>query len=754
MTARTTQPAASLRDDRPTALHWVSAAGIASIAIMRCCTVIAPQVVFFTVDPAQDAVHIAELGPVGSLVADALLICCAGLGLLAEGTVGRRVAWPLVALALLASFFVIRHGASDFSDMWRGATWIAGAFAGITAAHLARFPAIRTALTASLAAIAGPLVVRGLSEVFHEHPLNVRYFRENREAILQGMGIDPASNSALVFERRVMQVEATGWFRLANVFGSFMVFSMILWAGMLIQAIRSRCSSGVIGASALVGAASALALWYAGSKGAFAAAFAGLALLALCAYLSRSTEEPRQARVRPLFGAAAVLLPLCAIGAVVLRGIAVPERFLGDLSILFRWQYLAGAGRIIAEAPVFGVGPDGFQDAYVQHRLSTAPEEVASAHSMFVDWVAMLGIGGAALGAIAIILLWRTRSNAPNADHDEHPSGRRPALPFILLVAAAGFVPAFVVEQHTLDAFGLASRCIGMLLFIVIGLLASGIIRSGGGGWWTAGLAIGAIAFFTHAQIEVTMTHPGAMVAGWVLLGVAAAVDESRADRLRIGIAGAALLLLMACWLIVDQIIPAAHQQARMQEQSNVLEGLAERVRARPGDSAALNEFFKDRSALGHELILAYDILPSNPQPLEIAARSWLTASGADPDPAQRREGALEALRIAERLVRADSSPKSWGLLAQSAEAAAHLTGDPEHQRRAIDARRELVRLDPHGVQAHLALGDLLWDSGELAEAREMYRRTLQLSDNWHLDALRQLREAEIERIQQRFEME
>ena len=701
---------------------------------------------FFTVDPAQEPVQPSELGPVGSIVLDVLLINFAAIAFLADGLARRRVMWAPIALALVASLFVALHGADHFPDLWRGSTWIAGTFAGIAAAHLARYHAIRVAVASVLLALIAPLVMRGLTDVFYQHPRDVSFFRANRESILQGIGIDPNSTSALIFERRVVQPEATGWFRLANVFGSFMVFGLVAWAGLLIHSIREKRDSGVSGACAIVVILIVAGLWYAGSKGAFAAAAAGLLLIALFMYVRK-----RGAAIMPVV---AVGLPFLALAAVALRGAALPEGFLGEKSILFRWQYLVGAVRVVAESPVLGVGPDGFQAAYVQHRLPAAPEEVASAHSMFVDWIAMLGVGGMALGIIALILLWRAGRGVHLDGEERSGASPRSALAFLTIVAAAGLVPAFLIEQHVLDGVTLVSRIAGILAFILLGVLASAVVQAGGARAARIGFIAAAIAFFAHAQIEVTMTHPGALVAGWVFLGVAASDIEARADRWRTGLAGAVLCFALSVWMIVDQVIPAARQQAYMEEEATLLRRLASAVRENPDDSSAKHAFLKERADFDYDLIRAHDIMPSNPQPHEVAVRSWLSVARRDPDPDSRQSAAWNAMRMAERLQGAHPSPDSTALLAQSAETLARLTNDPAHRQRAIDARRELARLDPQSVQTHLALADLLWDAGEIEEARDIYRKTLELNGNWHLDELKQLREDEIERIQARIEMD
>src|SRR5690606_17826863 len=80
----------------------------------------------------------------------------------------------------------------------------------------------------------------------------------------------------------------------------------------------------------------------------------------------------------------------------------------GDLSLLFRWFYFRTAGVIFGHEPLVGVGPGGFQAAYQLHKPAISPEDVSDPHNLLLSLVAMLGVGGAALGAVWMGWLWRS----------------------------------------------------------------------------------------------------------------------------------------------------------------------------------------------------------------------------------------------------------------------------------------------------------------------------------------------------------
>ena len=76
-------------------------------------------------------------------------------------------------------------------------------------------------------------------------------------------------------------------------------------------------------------------------------------------------------------------------------------------------------------------------------------------------------------------------------------------------------------------------------------------------------------------------------------------------------------------------------------------------------------------------------------------------------------------------------------------------TGRDADWDRAVEIAYRRTTLDPHGLFAWRQLGDLLWASGDRAEAAHAYTRALEIDDDMELDELKQLSErdrAEIER--------
>jgi hypothetical protein len=779
------------------------AAGIAGVAVMRAVVAISPDPSFGS-DPFLDPTPPAALGPAGSMVLDALLIVFAALGFIGEGRARRRVSWALVLLAVAPMSIVLWHGlrVGGFDDLWRGFSWSAAMIAAVAAAHLSRDREVRILLASALAAIVVPLAVRGLVQVFIEHPEMVELYERDRDAVLAARGIEPGSSSALVFERRLEQAEATAWFGLANVFGSFMVACLIVLIGWTIATIRGRprLESGFAGVMAIAALLAAGGVLLAGSKGAFAAALAGLVLLAIA-------FVPRVRGLARFGGVIAIGVVALVIAGVVVRGVMLPEDFAGDRSILFRWHYWIGAGRMIAEEPLVGVGPAGFQDAFVRHRMATTPEEAASAHNVFIDWIATLGIAGIVWIGLVCVLLWRAgaslhvgepspptplpgeggRRNAPAPQPSPKRRGSERALTsWLAVVALAAFAPALLIEQSALDARAVFFRALGIMGFLALAAIAAKALRRCDDRLVWGSVAAGAIALFVHAQIEVTLTQPGAAAWGFILLGVAGAARGDSAPGGRQGRwIGSGVLLAMLPFLVF--LLAPALRQAR------AIEGAADRLResgivrlamldvaksddtetrvralerllefatgasmsletlalirdVQPASRDSLQKMLQgvvnelawressDRSGAAEMLLSAHAMLEINARPIRYSMEQSLTR--LTPFPTAGFEGV--SARV-EEMLEVDRSPAAVALAARVEERCWELSQNPVHAARAIKFRRRLVALDPHGLGPRVALADLLMRAGQAEEAKAEYRRALEQSERWHLDELRQL---------------
>jgi hypothetical protein len=713
-------------------LRWAGAMGIASIAVMRCVVTFAPRILF-DVDPAIDPTPLPGLGPGGSLVLDCLLLAMSGCGLLGEVLSRRGIDWRLLTLALIPAPVMLWHGAHDALDLWRGSTWLAAAVACAAVAHLGRDRALRAVLIALIVSVLVPIALRGASQSAltagtwsaqgPEYADTLAEFEANRDLFFADRGWTPDAPAAQIYERRLRQPDPRGWFPTTNIFASMMAFGLVLFVGLAVASWRNHVSRSWLIGLGLGAMVTVGGLLMSRSKGAALASIAGLALLFVP--LAGAAFRALLARRG---GLVAVALVAATLLGVVFRGAVLPESWLGDKSLLFRWHYLVGAGRVVTDQPLTGVGPDGFQAAYTAVRVPRSPEEVASAHSMFADALAMLGASGAAWIGLALILVWR--SGRLGAGPGAAPVPISPRLPLLAaaIVACLGLLPALTFEAADLDTLGTEiGRALGILGFVgsaaCLGLLLGQM-------QWPAvdrALACAALVLVVHGQIEMTFFDPGSVVWMMCILGLAGGA-VARAGRAWGGIAASIALLLLAVGLALAGPRKIFKAQARMFEAATLLYPPAETPTA----------LARRREQAADLLRGAYDLSPSWVMPLDEAVRQLLVAATLVEDP-QRLELIDNAVALAQRAMAEHDKPTSVALAGEAAWFRATETGDPDDWQQAIDLNRRLTDIDPHGIGSWHRYGDVLWDSGRRGEAAAAYERALDHDANFELDPLKQL---------------
>ncbi len=724
-------------------LRWAGAVAIAGIAVTRCVIAFAPRVVF-DIDPAVDPSPLPGLGPAGSLLLDALMLAACGMALLGEALARRGVSAWLLGLAIAPAAIVAWHACGDSGDLWRGSTWVAAAAACATAAHLGRDTALRNLILALLVAVLVPVLLRGTAQMSvsvlgwslrgPEYDDLIREFETGRDAFFADRGWTPETPAALVYERRLRQPDPRGWFPTVNLFASLMAFGTVLLAGLAIAAARQRARAPAFGA-ALAAAAAAAVMLFAGSKGAVLSAAAGLVLVAA------PLAGPRvRGALGRHGGTLAMGLVAGALLAVVVRGVVLPEAWLGERSLLFRWHYLAGSARVIADHGLLGTGPDGFQTAYLAVRDPRSPEEVRSALNVFADWAATLGVAGAAWAAMLLLLTWRAGKAALSPEAGEGAATAKAPLAAAALVAVAGLMPALTVEAANLDALATqVSRAAGVIGFVaavaaLCALLAR--LRAAAAG---AALGAAAIALVVHGQIEMTFFDPGSAV--WVLcmVGLAGGAPAPAAGaRPSAGLLWGGALIALGVLLAIrcvrafgaERVMIDAAREIHAATADRRLEALA---RQRASDSA----------------LAAYEDLPADVGLLEEAARQRAVAARLSEAPAARQL-LDEAVALSDRAVGEHDKASLVFLAADLWRARAHSTGDPADWDVAIERAWSFAAIDPHGISPWTRLGDALWDAGRRDEAAEAYRRALENDAQHVLDPLSQMPEPERERIRER----
>lgn len=515
---------------------------------------------------------IVGITPAISLGLDCVVLVAASV-LLATASALRTSVVLLLALAAGAVCYHAGHGNSiHLENAVEGAHWFSSIVAGIAVAYwaprgqVASEPARALAFEPVSGPVSGPvpfyafwpacfvaavcigllpmLVMRAAQQVWIEHPQMLESFSRDKVGYITAQGWNPDSPMALAYIRRLSQAEGTGWFGLSNVFASLMAAGCVFAVCM---AVLRR--GGQVGATALwaaLGIACGAGMLLAGSKGGFAAAMVGVVLVAGIGICGRVTHTAAtRARL------ALIIACGCTAGVVLLvvvRGL-VGERA-GELSILFRWYYIEAAARIAVQAPLLGVGPGEFKQAYLLAKNPLSPEDVSSPHSVFFDYIACLGAGGWALCALlmSMVLLCARRlvylassgatGNPTGASvgysaSDPAPGQRFPApqkelslrvcLRYVVAALAAGVLTSAFLEQEIVTPLSTLVRLAGLVLG---GLVAAGILMVATGDAAArralgCALACAALAMVAHAQIEMVMITPGAALWACLLLGAA-----------------------------------------------------------------------------------------------------------------------------------------------------------------------------------------------------------------------------------------
>ncbi len=779
----------------PGVLAWTAWGVLAFNALARVVVSLDPFP-HWEMDPTVSWSPATALGPTAVITLDCFALFGAGLALLSEWLAGRRVLIMPVALLSLGAVPVGYHsfqaGLIDLDNARIGLTWLAAAATAIAFVHLSRHDAVRRVTLAVAVGLVAMLVVKGAQQVFIEHPETVRNFRANREAILGANGWSPDSPMARGFERRLEQPEATGWFGLANVYASVAAASFVALFGLAVLAWRSARSAaqdvpdGIAAVVTLGFLAAGAGVVMAGSKAGFAVSALGIVLLIIAWLGSRERVGWLRIRGPVLGGPLAVLIVASVLLAVALRG-AIGEA-MREPSILFRWFYLEGAARVILEHPVWGVGPNGFKDAYMLAKPPAAPESVDSPHSILFDYTAKVGLGGVALGVLFLWLVWRCGVALMNSKSGTPPALALPRLETWLGIGVASGTTLLSawVESESTSIDSAVARVIGLVAWAGLALAMLWVMRAAR--VWPVCLAAAAIVVAAHAQIEMTPIQPACAPWFMLMLGAAAASHPNGAAggasrKLQL-MAPAVLGLgaLAAAAIVLPPVLAWERELGRAAELVRPIAEIRARLRALPQTGPAGQDSIAQIAAdLG-----SLTSLPPPANDAELAgALTRLTTTrmqSAVPllrDAADRlsHEGTREALSrlhlgLASALAEAGDLPgasqegeaaerialdaanrhvghaPAFGWLGTVRTTRAALERNREHLARAVEAWQHAAALDPHGMTFPHQVFKALVSLGRVADARQWARRVLEANERLRLDPLMQLTDKEREAVE------
>ncbi len=566
-----------------------------------------------------------------------------------------------------------------------------------------------------LAAVGVVLAARTAREVGWEIPDRVAHFKQHADAVLRQKGIEPGSSRARMYENRVLDASATGYFGLANVFGSLLIVLSAAAVGLAVEKLvaarhaepsgphppgetRLPAAAGIVTVLLATGCVAALILTR--SKGALAAAVPAGAIAA--AVLARPAFFARHRR-RLLIASAAVLvgamLAVWAWGAA--RG-GLPGR-----SMQVRWQYWVGAARTIGESPLPGVGPFNFGDAYLKHRLLGADEAVKTAHNVAADAACAFGLPAAAL--YLAILVWMvlavTRPAAEQAPPDAPGAGARGMVGWCVLLPLVAFAARMLWEEPSTAGgvlreaiFPAAALAVALPAMMWTGrnLAAAGLC----GRRARVFLAAGTAGFLLHNLVTYSLFSPGTCTAFWI----AAAAVAAPALRPRELPGGKALAIAAAGAAVAGTIAAGTWLWRPVKDRS-------EHVRAA---NFAYGRMQFPRAAAELEAAIDADKLDGIPA---FYLHKMYMAWSAHARPSVRDAYLARAVRFAELAYERSPTPACARSLAQALD----MQGAEPH--RALEMAATAVRDDPMNASVRWEAAEMLFRAGRLQEAAAHLRR-------------------------------
>lgn len=725
-----------MRADRSGAadvLAWLGVAGMLAVALVRS-TSMQSAWRWFDVDPIRSPGALEALGASGGLLLDAALLLSSSLVLVAMALRGRRLDGLSLLLAVLPVPILAWHARGDLEQAWRGASLAAGWIALVAAAHLRAEPRLRVLLAAGLLAAAVPWLARAGEQWLVEIPASIAHFEANRAEVLASFGWSEGSEAALLYERRLAQAEAGAWFGLANVFSALLAACAVAWTQMTLATRGRSLGGGTVLLAGVVALAAVVGVAINGSKGAMAALLAGLVVAAVGRAGARTTGDAPAGAWRTAGRIALLGIPL-GIAAVLLRGL-LPEGFLGEKSMVFRWHYLVGSAWTLRAEPLRGVGPAGFQEWYLLVKPIRSPEAVQSAHSLVADSLLAVGVVGLAWFAALARVLWR-RDDSNGTTESIAPS--RGGLVFFGVAFAAAAAVLWAIEPSSRGGSGMA-RWIGILLFLPTAIVARSILAAVD----AARIAwiLGSVAFvlLLQGQIEMTFFAPGSIAWAMLAVGLAGGPPAPRrgggAGGPRLGIALACVPALLGLLLLLGPFRGAVQAESRLALAAAPLDEVG---RAIAGDRApALDPLAARRLAAARLSALAEEGGPAAARAGSLAMEELLgvaaeTRAREDLDAAlDRAEANLAFGHSARRLAERARVLLVWRVIDPGAV----------EPRALAEAIAQAIVLQPQDVGLWIDLGDARRDAGDLDDARAAWRTALEVDAALELDPLVRLPEA------------
>lgn len=447
------------------------------------------------------------------------------------------------------------------NELW----WWVAAAALLTAMRGATAASAAAALLRLLVAISAGVAVYAWHQWWWGIPAMIAQFEADPVALARQAGVDaePGSAKWISFENRLRDGGPTGPFALANSMAALLVGGTVVTIGM--TAWRWRGSPlWQRGASLMVLVVIAAMVLASRSRAAVASLLIVAALLAgwrawsalrdgAAASGTAGTWRWPCLRRRPW---------LCGLALTVLSGLAAGlawrlgrhTEWIGQapISLAFRLRYTATSLRMLADSPLFGVGPGQFKMRYEAFRPAQAIEQIADPHNWLMQCATTGGIPALllmlALVTTVVLRLRRSRhaASAPETAAPAAVTARRlgpQPQQIVYLGAVAGLLSIWLVGLVVLQVPSLEEAVPATVIAVVTMMVMHrrrplsadhAADACDGIGEGREGIAVRHIAAWAALAMAIDLlvagglTVPGIAVPLWVLVGIAASGGLAR----------------------------------------------------------------------------------------------------------------------------------------------------------------------------------------------------------------------------------
>jgi len=650
----------------------------------------------------------------------------------------HRWSWADLLVAVLVGWHIVSAAVCDgnLRHAWNAA-WQWGSYGAIAVVLRQQLTSAKE--TRSLIVVMLALAMAVSLQAYYQYavvqPQLRAQYDKDPEKILQQMGVtaEPGSPVRSLAENRIKSVEPTSEFALTNSLAGYLLPWLLVALGIAFWTVQKEIDWKIIGTLLVLSLVIFGVLLLTKSRTAVLAAAGGCVLLLL---YGRRSGWRLDWRWPAGMAAAGVVLGLIAVAAKGLDAEVLSE---SPKSVLYRIEYWRATAALIADEPLFGVGPGNFQERYVSYKLPQASETVADPHNFLLEVWSTAGTPALlALVGLMLATAWQVsrRSAIISGEHEELPVNRHDkklateelkishfaiyagAVVGLLLAGILGFVvfdPLETTRNSALD--GTRDSSLGIPIIWLASFVSFIVCFFGLQDWVNRGelprpvIVIALVALLVNLLAAGAAIFPGVVNAAWLLWAIALQPDD-RAEidsaarptaiswppqwtkLINVAAGGLFAAALIGCYVTEYQPVLKGHML--------VLEAISARDQGHHSQAAALID-----------QAIAAD--PWAPLPRRLLAdfrlRQWL----AQPKP--RAWGSfLDAMALYEK-----SSPHHYTLHEERGQwllLAGRRIKDPDRVKLAAEAWQAAIKCYPNSAILHAQLASVLAELGKTEEAK------------------------------------